>query len=175
MARRDDSLKKLGALWAPWRMEYIEKCDRPQTCIFCEKPSQSGDADNLILYRAETAFVILNRFPYNNGHLMIVPFRHTAELEKLQERECSELFRLIVLSQKVLREVMKPHGFNIGMNVGRVAGAGIAEHLHFHVVPRWDGDTNFMPILGHAKVMSEALEQTYAKLKAGFDRHGRSR
>jgi len=175
MAGRGDSLKKLGTLWAPWRMEYIEKCGRSRGCIFCEKPAQSDDAGNLIAHRAETAFVILNRFPYNNGHLMIVPFRHTADLAKLREKECSEVFRLIVLSQKVLREAMKPHGFNIGMNAGRVAGAGIAEHLHFHIVPRWDGDTNFMPILGHAKVMSEALEQTYVKLKAGFDRHGRSR
>ncbi|MBN1896021.1 HIT domain-containing protein [bacterium] len=164
----------MGTLWAPWRMEYIEKCDEPAGCIFCEKPSQSRDSENLIVYRAGTAFVILNRFPYNNGHLMIVPFRHTSELAMLQERECSEIFRLIVLSQEVLRHVMKPHGFNIGMNVGRVAGAGIVGHLHFHVVPRWDGDTNFMPILGHAKVLSEALEQTYAKLKAGFDRYGRS-
>jgi ATP adenylyltransferase len=110
----------------------------------------------------------MNRYPYNNGHLMIVPYRHTCELASLSREEKIESLDLLAASQAVLTEVMHPHGFNIGMNLGRVAGAGIADHLHFHIVPRWDGDTNFMPILGHAKVVSEGLEQTWEKLIGGF-------
>jgi len=155
-------------LWAPWRMEYIEKCDQPEGCIFCEKPKQHKDRENLIIYRGDQTFIIMNRFPYNNGHLMIVPYRHTCELESLKSEEMSEMMELLKTSQKALKQVMRPHGFNVGMNLGRVAGAGIADHLHFHIVPRWDGDTNFMPILGHAKVVSEALERTWDKLNQVF-------
>ncbi|HDQ45055.1 MAG TPA: HIT domain-containing protein [bacterium] len=155
-------------LWAPWRISYIENCDRTTGCIFCEKPGEDKDRENLIVVRGETAFVIMNRYPYNNGHLMIVPYRHTSDPDSFSEMEKSECFDLLTASQQVLEQVMHPHGYNIGMNIGRVAGAGIADHLHYHLVPRWDGDTNFMPILGHAKVVSEGLEQTWEKLHKAF-------
>lgn len=151
-------------LWAPWRMEYIVNCDKPSDCIFCEKPKEDNDKENLIVHRGQYNFIIMNRYPYNNGHLMIVPYKHTCELNQLDPEEKSEWLDLVELSQVALAKVMAPHGFNVGMNMGRVAGAGIAEHLHFHIVPRWNGDTNFMPVLGHAKVVSEGLEATWEKI-----------
>ena len=151
-------------LWAPWRMEYIENTQVSKGCIFCETSGQDKDKENLIVFRGQHAFIIMNRYPYNNGHLMAVPYRHTCELNTLTLEEKADLFDLLILGQKILVEVMQPHGFNIGMNLGRVSGAGIADHLHFHMVPRWDGDTNFMPILGHTKVVSEGLECTWEKL-----------
>jgi ATP adenylyltransferase len=161
--------KKPSLLWAPWRMDYVSSCDKPEGCIFCVKPNEEKDKANLIVYRGVLAFVILNRFPYNNGHLMIVPYRHTGELSELSIDEHAEIFGLIATSTSVLKKTIRPHGFNVGMNLGRTAGAGIAEHLHAHVVPRWDGDTNFMPVVGHTKVVSEGLEETWEKLKTAFD------
>jgi ATP adenylyltransferase len=165
-------------LWAPWRIEYIENADRlsggnPPGCIFCVKPRETEDRANLIVRRGRTAFVIMNRYPYNNGHLMVVPGRHTADLSALGTEEKIELFDLLTASQRVLSEVMKPQGFNIGMNLGRPAGAGIEDHLHFHIVPRWNGDTNFMPVLGHVKVVSEGLEQTWCKLVEAFNKQNK--
>lgn len=165
---KQESENHKDILWAPWRMEYIENCDKPEGCIFCDYPKQDNDRRNLIVHRGETTFVILNRFPYNNGHLMIVPYRHTCDLDSFSDTESLECMHMLTLSKKILAETMQPHGFNIGMNLGRIAGAGIADHLHFHIVPRWDGDTNFMPILGHAKVVSEALEKSWGKLSEGF-------
>ncbi|OQX87232.1 HIT family hydrolase [candidate division KSB1 bacterium 4484_87] len=158
-------------LWAPWRIEYIEmpKEDNSE-CIFCDKPSQNEDEKNLILYRGKTCFVIFNRYPYNNGHLMVVPFKHTNDLNALTDEEKLELMDLLIVSQRALSEIMAPQGFNIGMNLGQVAGAGVKDHLHFHIVPRWNGDTNFMPVLGETKVISEGLEQTYRKLKPVFEK-----
>jgi len=157
-------------LWAPWRMEYIlqEKEDEKEPCIFCSRISQKSDQKNLILWRDTSAFIIMNRYPYNNGHLMVVPYRHTGDLAGLRAAEKRNLFELIQWSVKALEKVMKPHGFNIGMNLGRVAGAGVEDHLHFHIVPRWNGDTNFMPILADTKVVSEALEKSYKKLRSAF-------
>jgi ATP adenylyltransferase len=151
-------------------MEYInqEKTETSKSCIFCSRISQKKDQKNLIIFRGEMAFIIMNRFPYNNGHLMVVPNRHTGELLQLKKDEKSNLFQLMQWSVKALDLVMKPHGFNIGMNLGRVAGAGVEDHLHFHVVPRWNGDTNFMPILADTKVVSEALKKSYQKLQAAF-------
>jgi ATP adenylyltransferase len=149
-------------------MEYIENCDRPEGCIFCIKPAEDHDQKNLIVHRGKTSFIILNRYPYNNGHLMVVPYQHTAELSDLSDPEKIELFDFLALSQKVLNRVMCPQAFNIGMNLGRCSGAGIEDHLHFHVVPRWNGDTNFMPIIGHTKVVSEGLEDTWKKLSQSF-------
>ncbi|MDZ7291724.1 MAG: HIT domain-containing protein [candidate division KSB1 bacterium] len=148
-------------------MEYIQ-CFKEPGCIFCDKPKQSTDRDNLIVHRGACCFVIMNKFPYNNGHLMVVPYRHEACIENLNEAENHELMALLQTSVRALRRVMSPHGFNIGMNVGRTAGAGIDEHLHFHLIPRWDGDTNFMPIVGHTKVVSEGLWETWEKLRAAF-------
>ncbi len=155
-------------LWAPWRIKYVENCDKPTDCIFCEKPVEDKDQENLIVYRGEHNFIIMNKYPYNNGHLMIVPYTHTCDLSALDQATKAEWIDLIELSQKVLAESMAPHGFNVGMNMGRVAGAGIAEHLHFHIVPRWNGDTNFMPVLGNAKIVSEGLEDTWEKLNNIF-------
>ncbi len=154
-------------LWAPWRMEYIlkEKEDKTESCIFCDRIKRQEDEKNLILYRSSHAFIIMNRFPYNNGHVMVVPLRHTGDIIDLVPEEKADLFGLIQLAVKALVEVMEPQGYNIGMNLGRVAGAGIEDHLHFHLVPRWNGDTNFMPVFANTKVVSEALDQTYAKLK----------
>jgi ATP adenylyltransferase len=157
-------------LWAPWRIEYIENTAKNEGCIFCEKPKQNNDKENLLVHRAEKAFVMMNRYPYNNGHLMIVPYQHTPEFSNLTQEEKLALCHLLEKSQSVLRDVMRPQGFNIGMNIGRLAGAGIVDHLHFHIVPRWGGDTNFMPILGHTKVISEALEETWAHLKKAFEK-----
>lgn len=156
-------------LWAPWRIDYIKSTQKSSGCIFCEYPKQDADQENLIVHRGERGFVIMNRYPYNNGHLMVVPYMHTGELDNLDKGEKLELFDSLNLSKNVLMEVMKPQGFNIGLNIGRIAGAGIADHLHFHIVPRWGGDTNFMPVCGHTKVISEALEETWFRLKQTFE------
>jgi ATP adenylyltransferase len=152
-------------LWAPWRIEYIQKA--PESgCILCQKPGENEDEANQILYRGQHNFVILNAFPYNPGHLMVVPYRHIANLQDLRDEEAGEHFDIIKKSLELLKEVMGPAGFNIGLNLGRVAGAGIAEHIHTHIVPRWGGDTNFMPVLSDTKVMPEALTATYRRLRA---------
>ena len=157
-------------LWAPWRIEYIADASKNEGCVFCERFADSEDTQNLIVHRGRTGFVIMNKYPYNNGHLLIVPYLHTAEMADLDGDDRLELFHLLEVSQEVLSEVMHPQGFNIGMNLGRLAGAGIVEHLHFHLVPRWGGDTNFMPIVGHTKVISEALEKTCEKLQQAFQK-----
>jgi len=154
-------------IWAPWRMKYILS-NKVEGCIFCEKVAEEDDENNLILYRGGSCFLILNTFPYNCGHLMVVPYRHIGEVEKLEESESSELMSLTQLSVKTLRHILKPEGFNIGMNLGRVSGAGVEGHLHIHIVPRWNGDTNFMPLLADTKVLSESLRETYKKLVQGF-------
>ncbi|MBN2365501.1 MAG: HIT domain-containing protein [Calditrichaeota bacterium] len=153
-------------LWAPWRMEYIqkEKDGESEPCIFCSRIKQTEDEKNLILFRSNHAFIIMNRFPYNNGHLMVVPIRHVGDILELYPEEKTELFELLQRSVKALTTVMQPDGFNIGMNLGRIAGAGVLDHLHFHVVPRWNGDTNFMPVISDTKVISESLNQSYKKL-----------
>ena len=154
-------------LWAPWRMEYILQ-EKPGGCIFCDKPRQDRDRDNLILHRGADCFVIMNFYPYNNGHLMVVPYRHTADLAALTAAEQSEMMALLGRCTTILTQQLKPHGFNIGMNLGRTAGAGIDDHLHFHIVPRWNGDTNFMPITGHTKVLSQGLQESWDQLKSRF-------
>ena len=154
-------------LWAPWRMEYIE-LKKPQGCILCEKPKQDNDTENYILYRGDKNFVILNSYPYNSGHLMIVPYRHVASLEELTDEERHEHFDIVSRSIEVLRQVFNPGGFNLGMNMGKVAGAGIEAHIHTHIVPRWQGDTNCMPVISNVRVIPEALAETYRKLKGKF-------
>jgi len=153
-------------LWAPWRMDYILEA-RQKGCIFCKKPIERKDKKNLILYQSDYAFVIMNKFPYNNGHLMVVPKRHCIDLDQLGDEEIQELSYLLKASTQVLKTCFHPHGFNIGMNIGRVGGAG-EEHIHFHIVPRWTGDTNFMPVLGETKIIPEYLEKTYQKLHYAF-------
>jgi ATP adenylyltransferase len=156
-------------LWAPWRMTYIEE-PAGGDCIFCVKDIVGEDHDRLILKRARNVFVMMNKFPYSNGHLLIAPYRHTALMKELSEAENLEIFQLLVLCQNVLNEVFQPEGFNIGMNLGKIAGAGVAEHLHFHIVPRWSGDTNFMPVFSDVRVIPQHLEVTYEKLLDGFSR-----
>ena len=158
----------MDKLWAPWRMEYILS-DKSDGCIFCDKPKETNDRENLILWRGEQSFIIMNFYPYNNGHLMVVPYDHIGDLMSLNESQNAELMAGIAKCTDILQRLFKPDGYNIGMNLGRVAGAGIDDHLHFHVVPRWSGDTNFMPILGHIKVISEGLWETYDKLYPFFN------
>lgn len=150
-------------LWAPWRGEYIEQGEA-DGCIFCDEPRKGDDRTRHILHRAETCFSMLNRFPYNGGHLLVAPFRHLAALADLQPRELAGLFELVRDSVSLLARVLSPDGFNIGINLGRAAGAGVADHLHVHVVPRWAGDTNFMPALGETKVISHSLDEMYRRL-----------
>ena len=145
-------------------MAYVQKASAGG-CLLCQKPREIDDEANLILFRGEHNFIILNAFPYNPGHLMVAPYRHIGDLQDLTDGEAKELFVIVNRSLRLLREVMKPAGFNIGLNVGKAAGAGIAEHLHVHIVPRWEGDTNFMPVLSDTKVIPEALISTYSKLK----------
>jgi len=154
-------------IWAPWRIEYIQM-KKPKGCILCEKPRQDNDAPNYILYRGSKNFIILNSYPYNPGHLMIAPYRHVASLEELTTEELHEHFEIVSRGVKLLRQVFNPGGFNIGINIGSVAGAGIEGHIHTHIVPRWQGDTNFMPVLSAIKIIPEALAETYKKLRDAF-------
>jgi len=155
-------------LWSPWRLEYILG-ERPGTCIFCEKAQEDRDAENLILLRAEHCFVIMNRYPYNNGHLMVAPYEHVDTPTRLSPEAQTEMMALVNLCLEVLKEGMQPDGFNIGMNLGAGAGAGIVDHIHMHIVPRWSGDTNFMPVLAETHVIVEALGQCRNRLKPLFD------
>ena len=150
-------------------MTYIKKADDGDECIFCRFPREQADAENLVLFRGETAFIILNAFPYSNGHLMITPFRHTSNPDDLTDAEMLELMVLTRKAINLLKAAFRPDGFNVGMNMGRVAGAGIADHLHMHVVPRWNGDTNFMPVLADVRVIPESLNAVYARLKSIVD------
>jgi ATP adenylyltransferase len=154
-------------LWAPWRMEYIGSAreGKDEGCLFCEKPKEGDDEKALILARTELSFAMLNAFPYNSGHLMIAPFRHVGELEEVKGDELLDMQQLLQRCIKALKEAIQPEGFNIGMNLGAVAGAGIPDHLHWHVVPRWTGDTNFMPVIGETKVLPEFLLQTYRRIR----------
>jgi len=154
-------------LWAPWRMDYILEKDS-EGCILCKKVAENSDRKNLVLHRGCYCFIIMNKFPYNNGHLMIAPFRHVGSFEELKKREILELMNLLKESLLNLKKALNPDGFNVGMNLGKVAGAGIEDHIHIHVVPRWNGDTNFMPILASTKVMPDYLENTYELLKGYF-------
>jgi len=149
--------------WAPWRMEYILG-PKETHCIFCLSEDGHDDRERLILYRSERSFVIMNKYPYNNGHLMVAPFKHVADVEDIDPETVVDMFQLLRQCKRILRTSMRPDGFNIGINQGIVAGAGIEEHLHIHIVPRWSGDTNFMPVLADTRVIPEHLSQTYDKL-----------
>ena len=158
----------MDALWAPWRMEFI-LADKEDECIFCTKPKDDDRLrENLILARGEHSYVILNKYPYNNGHLMVVPFKHTVELAEITPEEALEMHGFLQKSVEVLRGQLNPQGFNMGLILGRAAGAGIEDHLHYHVVPRWSGDTNFMPVLAEAKSMPEHLLASFDRLHPHF-------
>jgi len=160
----------MDRMWAPWRMAYIlsEAEEKEKGCIFCTFPAEDNDHKNLIIHRSKYCFVILNKYPYNNAHIMVVPYSHVSDILELNDEELLDIQKTIQKSVKVLRNEVKPHAMNIGMNLGRLAGAGIDEHLHYHIVPRWDGDTNFMPVLTDTKVISESLEETWQRLSSGF-------
>lgn len=159
-------------LWSPWRSQYIEsfKSDEDKSkCIFCEMIYLNPeDLDNLVVNTDEHTFSVLNLYPYNNGHLMIVPKRHTKDFSGLSKEEISESFLKLQLAETALKKMLNPHGFNIGANIGRIAGAGIEEHIHFHIVPRWNGDSNFMPVIGDVKVISQDLKETKSKLLEAY-------
>ena len=148
---------------AGWRMEYIEQEDSGE-CIFCKKAEASSDKDHLIVRRGKLAFVIMNTYPYTTGHLMVAPYTHVACMNDLTEEELCELMRLVAWSEKALKKALNPDGFKVGMNIGRCAGAGYPGHIHIHVVPRWEGDTNFMPVVSETKVLPETLMNTYSRI-----------
>jgi ATP adenylyltransferase len=154
-------------LWAPWRLAYI-KGEKETGCIFCTRLARSTDEADLILHRGQHSFVIMNAFPYNNGHLMVVPNLHTADLEELTDATLAEMNDLLKRSMRALKTAFAPNGYNIGWNIGRCAGAGVEDHVHEHIVPRWNGDTNFMPVLAETTIMPELLADTYRTLKAVF-------
>lgn len=154
-------------LWAPWRSKYVKSFSKGREhtgCIFCEAPKKR-DEEALILHRGRKAYIIMNLYPYNAGHVMVVPYRHVASLEDLEDSELLELMKLVNLSMKALRRYAKPDGFNVGVNIGRAAGAGVDKHVHIHVVPRWIGDTNFMTVVAGTRVVSEDVRETYKGLK----------
>jgi ATP adenylyltransferase len=157
-------------IWAPWRLAYVKDADKDaeDMCIFCAKPAEDDDEANLIVHRGERAFVILNLYPYTNGHLMVAPFAHLARLQDLPAETTAEIMDQARTAMDRLEEVYDPHGYNVGFNQGRVAGAGVEHHIHMHVVPRWGGDTNFMPVIADTKVMPQTLEQSYGALRAAY-------
>ncbi|ASA77270.1 HIT domain-containing protein [Thermococcus sp. 5-4] len=155
-------------MWAPWRIEYI-RSPKHDGCIFCDFPKENRDKERLILYRGKHCFIIMNNYPYNPGHVMIAPYRHVGRWEDLTDYELLEMMQLSQLMIKALKKTMNPQGFNMGVNLGRVAGAGIDDHVHLHIVPRWNGDTNFMPVIADTKVIPESLEEAYEELKAAID------
>jgi len=156
----------MDRLWRPWRLGYVSNIEktRDEECIFCSKPSEEDELVALILHRGEAAYIIMNLYPYNTGHVMVAPYRHVGAMEELTPSELSEIMGLTTLAVRAIKQEMKPQGFNLGMNLGEAAGAGFADHLHMHIVPRWQGDTNFMPVVGRSKVMPETIEGTYRRL-----------
>jgi len=160
-------------IWAPWRLAYVKDAskDIEEECIFCAFPAQGPehDAENLIVHRGEGCFVILNKFPYTNGHLMVAPFEHVAALPELDAKVTTEMMNLAKQGMTILERTYQPHGYNVGFNQGKVAGAGVEHHIHMHVVPRWGGDTNFMPVLADTRVMPQTLKQSYEALAGAFE------
>lgn len=157
----------MDRLWAPWRLEYIQAPD-DECCIFCLDENPAEDQMRLVVERGEHCYVIMNRYPYSNGHLMVSPYRHLADPAGLESHEVFEIHQMMIRSQKVLRDVCAAQGFNVGWNFGSAAGAGIADHIHMHIVPRWAGDNNFMPILADIRVIPQHIEKTYTLLARGF-------
>lgn len=158
----------MKGLWAPWRMDYILSNEKDEECIFCPGKGRKEDEKRLFLYVGDLSLIMMNRFPYNNGHLLVAPIRHVPGPEHLSEDETLDLMMLVRKGIEALKKEMKPEGFNVGLNLGSVAGAGMADHMHFHIVPRWNGDTNFMTVFGEVRVISEHIQETYRKLLPHF-------
>jgi ATP adenylyltransferase len=157
-------------IWAPWRLAYVTDAskDIEEECIFCAKPEADDDEANLIVHRGKGCFVMLNLFPYTNGHLMVAPFEHIARLQDLAPETLAEMMTMAQRAMSRLESVYEPHGYNVGFNQGRIAGAGVEHHIHMHVVPRWAGDNNFMPVIADTKVMPQTIEQSFEALRGGF-------
>jgi ATP adenylyltransferase len=155
-------------IWAPWRLPYVKDASKDHDCIFCTKPAEENDDETFIVHRGERCFVILNTFPYTNGHLMVAPFEHLPRLGDLDESTIGELMALSSRAMGILDEAYGPEGYNVGFNQGRIAGAGFDAHIHMHVVPRWAGDTNYMPVIADTRVMPQSLEQSYETLRGSF-------
>ncbi len=155
-------------LWSPWRYQYVSTADSTRGCIFCAKAAEHNDAGNYIVHRAAQNYIILNLFPYTCGHLMIVPYEHVGTLEDLKDQTLDEMMRLVRDAVRHLRAAYRPAGLNLGMNIGKTAGAGVADHVHMHVLPRWDGDANFMTTIGETRVLPEDLPATFQKLSRAF-------
>jgi ATP adenylyltransferase len=160
----------MNHIWSPWRMKYIEKTEKEEGCVFCNAHAKEDSAANLIAFRGERAFVILNLYPYTSGHLMVVPFEHVATLEELAQSTRAEMMELTSECMAVLRKTYTPQAFNMGANIGEAAGAGVPGHVHIHIVPRWGGDTNFMSALGETRVLPESIEDTYKRVREGFSK-----
>jgi ATP adenylyltransferase len=158
----------MNHIWSPWRMEYIEHSNKDDACIFCNAQAKEDGAENLIAFRGERAYVILNRYPYTSGHLMVVPFAHQPNLEELDAEIRAEMMELTTQCMTVLRKIYHPQGFNVGANIGEAAGAGVQSHVHIHIVPRWAGDTNFMSAVAETRVLPESLPATYERVKGAF-------
>ena len=158
----------MNKLWAPWRMDYI-RTPKEDGCVFCKKHQSTKDRENLLLFRGEESFVLMNLYPYSNGHLMISPYKHISNTNDISAIGNQEIMSLTNKSMEIIKNIMGADGFNIGANLGKAAGAGIEEHLHFHIVPRWIGDTNFMPVVGNSKVIVEGLQETWDSMKPQFD------
>jgi ATP adenylyltransferase len=156
-------------LWTPWRYQYVTSAGKPDRCVLCHAAESADDRETLVVSRGKSSYVILNRFPYTSGHVMIVPYRHVSSLQDLDDSTLAEMFRLAKTTERHLLDLYRPDGLNLGMNLGKSAGAGIAGHLHLHVLPRWTGDTNFMTVVGETRVMPEALEVTWERLRAAYD------
>ena len=171
IARGDESeVILMKNLWAPWRMEYILSDQKGGNCIFCPGSERGEDEERLILYVGSLTTVMMNRFPYNNGHLLVAPIQHVPGLDQLSDEESLDLLLMVRKSIDILRNTMNPEGFNVGLNLGQVAGAGMEEHMHFHIVPRWNGDTNYMTVFGEVRVIPEHIKETYKKLRNAFDK-----
>jgi ATP adenylyltransferase len=167
---RDSLLKfthPMNHIWSPWRMEYIES-HKEAGCVFCSAQEMEDGAENLIAFRSERAYVILNRYPYTSGHLMVVPFDHKPNLEELDPQTRAEMMELTTRCMTALRKIYHPEAFNMGANIGESAGAGVKSHVHIHIVPRWGGDTNFMTVVGEVRVLPESLERTYERVRSAF-------
>jgi len=155
-------------LWSPWRMKYIRSNRTPKGCVFCSAHKSSDDEKHLVVFRGQNAFVILNKFPYTSGHVMVVPNAHIDTFDKMDAETCSEVMRLIRHSINTIDKVYKAEGYNMGANLGSSAGAGIADHIHFHIVPRWEGDTNYMTAIGQTRVLPEDLRETFERLRTAW-------
>ena len=158
----------MNHLWSPWRMTYIEKHEKTSGCVFCNAQAEADSAENLIAFRGQNAYVILNRYPYTSGHLMVIPFAHVFNLEELNAETRMEMIELTSRCTTILRKTYRTESFNVGINIGEAAGAGVLGHVHIHIVPRWAGDTNFITTTGETRVLPEALEDTYKRVREGF-------